>query len=243
MLSVSDRHLAQQLAANNAIIIRKKRADAYPAYAYGDRRKRPLRWVSDESFRCLTSFGGLDSKGSGYSVSKSFMRRLKGEDHAGQHRAMEERELYIDGGVKRPVSMNTKMNALERLCVTTDRSGEPLLTSAQQEAGRRLAKDYARSGQGYVGTQNYESAGADKTGYDGSVEDAQIKRLDAAARLTAAKAAMGEGLDKAVIAVCCHDHQLDQVERAENWASGSGLTLLTMGLMRLVKHYGTAAGR
>jgi len=91
MLSVSDRHLAQQLAANNAIIIRTKRADAYPAYAYGDRRKRPLRWVSDESFRCLTSFGGLDSKGPGYSVSKSFMRRLKGEDHAGQHRAMEER--------------------------------------------------------------------------------------------------------------------------------------------------------
>jgi len=71
MLSVSDRHLAQQLAANNAIIIRTKRADAYPAYAYGDRRKRPLRWVSDESFRCLTSFGGLDSKGAGYSVSKS----------------------------------------------------------------------------------------------------------------------------------------------------------------------------
>jgi len=33
MLSVSDRHLAQQLAANNAIIIRTKRADAYPAYA------------------------------------------------------------------------------------------------------------------------------------------------------------------------------------------------------------------
>lgn len=243
MLTVSDRHLAQHLAANNAIIIRTERADAYPAYAFGDRRKRPLRWVSDESFRCLTSFGGLESVGQGYGIRHSFLRRLKSGSHAGQHRAMEERELYLDSGVKRPVSLNTKMSALERLCATTDRDGEPLLSTAQEEAGRRLAKDYNRSGQGYVGTQNYQSAGADKTGYDGDVEDAQINRLDAAARLKAAKDAIGEGLDTAVMAVCCYDYQLDHVERAESWAAGSGLTVLKMGLTRLVKHYGTAAGR
>jgi len=36
------------------------------------------------------------------------MRRLKGENHAGQHRAMEERELYIDGGVKRTMPAQGK---------------------------------------------------------------------------------------------------------------------------------------
>jgi len=54
---------------------------------------------------------------------------------------------------------------------------------------------------------------------------------------------MGEGLDRAVLAVCCHDQRLEQVERAETWARGTGLTLLKMGLTLLVKHYGTQAHR
>ena len=38
MLSVADRHLAQELATHHAVIIKAERADAYPAYAKGDRR-------------------------------------------------------------------------------------------------------------------------------------------------------------------------------------------------------------
>ena len=72
MLSLSDHQLARDLADHRAIIIKSDRADAYPAYAYGDRRKRPLRWVSDESFRALTSFGGLKSGPRGFCVTESF---------------------------------------------------------------------------------------------------------------------------------------------------------------------------
>ena len=243
MLSVADRHLAQTLAAHDAVIIREQRADAYPAYAKGDRRKRPLRWVSDESFRCLTSFGGLQSDGLGFCVKDSFAKRLAAQNHAGQHRDIEERELYLESGVKRPVQMNRAISAFERICAGKDSGGHPLLSKAAQEAGRRFVKDYEMSGHGHIATQNYESAGADKTGYTGAAEDAHIRRIDAGNRFSEAKAAMGEGLDKAVMAVCCHDHRLEQIERAESWASGSGLTLLKMGLMRLVNHYGTAPGR
>ena len=244
MLSLSDHQLARDLAEHHAIIVKDERADAYPAYAYGDRRKRPLRWVSDESFRTLTSFGGLEASRCGYCVTESFARRLQtGDNHARQHRNMEEREIFIEGGVKRPARINTGMSAFDRLCRRKDKRGEVLLSAAQQEAGQRLMRDYALAGHGHVGTQNYMSAGEDKTVYGGGVEEALIRRLDADTRFHAAKAAMGEGLDKAVLAVCCHDQRLEQIERAEKWASGTGLTLLKMGLTLLVKHYGTQAGR
>jgi len=160
-----------------------------------------------------------------------------------QHRDMEEREIYIESGVKRPVRINAGMSAFERLCRRKDNRGEGLLTAAQQEAGHRLIRDYALAGHGHIATQNYMSAGEDKTAYSGGAEDAHIRRLDSAKRLENAKAAMGEGLDKVVLAICCHDQRLEHIERAEKWAIGSGLTLLKMGLTLLVKHYGTQAGR
>jgi len=244
MLSLSDHQLARDLAGHHAIIIKDNRADAYPAYAYGDRRKRPLRWVSDESFRNLASFGGLEAGARGYRLKESFVRRLKaGDNHARQHRNMEEREIYIESGVKRPVRINAGMNAFDRLCRRKDGRGEYLLLPAQQEAGRRLMLDYALAEHGHVATQNYMSAGEDKTSYSGGTEDAFIRRLDAGKQFDAAKSAIGEGLDKAVLAVCCHDQRLEQIERTEKWASGTGLTLLKMGLTLLVKHYGTQAGR
>jgi len=244
MLSVSDRHLARLLADKDAVIVKMGQGDAYPAYALGDRRTRPLRWVSRESFQCLTSFGGLQSTTHGFRVSESFARRLKtGGAHAVQHRDMEERDIYIESGVRRPVNVNTGLSAFERLCRRKDYRGELLLSAAEQEAGHKLVRDFERAGYGHVATQNYMSAGADKTGYSGQAEEAHIMRLDAGKRVESAKAAMGEGLDKAVMAVCCHDQRLEQIERAEKWAAGSGLTLLKLGLTLLVKHYGTAPGR
>ena len=244
MLNLADHHLAQDLAANHAVIIRGERADAYPAYAKGDRRKRPMRWVTEASFQKLTSFGGLQATGPGYCVTESFARRLKsGDSHAGQHREIEEREIYIEGGVRRPARFNTRLSAFDRLCRRRDYRGEPLLSKGEQEAGHRFICDYALAGHGHIATQNYMSAGEDKTAYNGQAEDRHIMRLDAGRRYEQAKSAMGEGLDKTVLAVCCHDHSLDQIERMEKWAAGSGLTLLKMGLMLLVKHYGTQAGQ
>lgn len=194
MLSLADHQLARDLAVHRAIIIKESPADAYPAYAFGDRRKRPLRWVSDESFRNLSSFGGLEAGKHGYGVTESLLRRLKARDnHANQHRDMEEREVYIESGVKRPARFNTSMNAFDRLCRRNDRRGQALLSPAQQEAGRRLMRDYAVSGHGHVATQNYMSAGEDRQINKGCAEEALIRRLDADKSFEAAKLAMGEG--------------------------------------------------
>ena len=60
MLSSSDMKLAQQLNQHKAVIM-KSGGDAYPAYPFGDRRKRPICWVSQDSFKALSSFGGIET--------------------------------------------------------------------------------------------------------------------------------------------------------------------------------------
>jgi len=61
MLSSSDMKLAQQLNHHKAVIM-KSGGDAYPAYPFGDRRKRPICWVSQDSFKALSSFGRYREK-------------------------------------------------------------------------------------------------------------------------------------------------------------------------------------
>jgi len=245
MLSRDDTALVRRLCQSEAVIIPKERIDAYPAYSRGDRRRRPAFWVSEDSFQRLQAMGGLSSKGPGFAIAKSLAKRVSkrsANPYADQHRNIEEREIFIESGVRRPVRINNALTALDRLAKRTDRAGHPFLTKAEYEAGQRFARDYALSGYDRVATQNYMSAGEDKTGWPGAEEDIVHSRLDARKRLKAARSAMGAGLDTAVIAVCCLDQNLQQVERAENWVAASGLTILKMGLGRLVELYGTQAG-
>jgi len=242
MLSVTDIHLARRLSDHKAVIIKNEASAVFPAYPFGDRRKHPISWVSRESFQNLTSFGGLEVYEYGYRVKASFENRLqKDGDHNRQHSDIEEREVYVAGGVKRPARMNRALSALDRLARRKDKLGEPLLSKAEYEAGQRFMQDYARAGHGHIATQNYMSAGEDKTDYAGDKEDSYLYRIDASTRLERARKEVGPGLDKAVISVCCLDYSLEEVERAESWAVNSGLTILKMGLGRLVVFYGTEA--
>ena len=243
MLSLSDTQLAKRLIQHKALII-KSDADAFPAYPNGDRRKRPVCWVDRESFKILTSFGGLERKNSGYAIVKSFARRCEaGGNFTAQHRIAEERDIFIPSGVKRSVRINSALSALDRLYRRRDREGLPLLSCAEYEAGQHYARDYALAGYDSIATQNYMSAGSDKGSYSSGNMGALDRSIDARRRLERADAVVGTGLKKALIAVCCMDMSLDEVERAEKWATSSGLTILKIGLSTLVDHYGTQAGR
>lgn len=242
MLLLSDNHLAQRLAEHQALII-KSSSDAFPAYPRGDRRKRPICWVSQDSFKALSSFGILERQEKGYSIVSSFSKRCQAhENFANQHRDIEERDLFLPSGVKRPARINGSLSALDRLYRRRDRDGLTLLSSAEYEAGRRYAKDYALAGYANISTQNYLSAGEDKTHYADRNSEFLNRRIDARRRLETADKIIGRSLIKALIAVCCMDKSLSEVERAEKWAASSGLTILKMGLSALVDHYGTLAG-
>ncbi len=242
MLSRADTQLAKRLIQYRAVIAAGQ-SNAYPAYPYGDRRKRPISWVSAKSFESLERAGGLASDAFGFKIADSLARALSpSPDRAAQHRDMEEREVYVPSGVRRKVSVNSALSALDRLSRRKDKAGEPLITKAQYEAGQRIAWDYHLAGYENVSTQNYMSAGADKTRYNGQADKAQ-RCIDARARIRRAKTALGEGLTRPIIALCCLDNSIDQVERSEKWARGSGLTIVRLGLSRLVNLYGTETGR
>jgi len=242
MLSSSDIKLARQLAQHDAIII-KSEGDAHPAYPRGDRRKRPVCWVSEDSFKALSSFGGIKQGPSGYGLVKSFARRAQqGGGITGQHRNLIERDVYVRSGVRRPAKFNRALSALDRLYQRKDKTGESWLCAGQYEAGRRFAQDYARAHYDHITTQNYMSAGGSGAGNASGYADYLDRRIDARKSLERAIAAIGPGLEKAVIAVCCLDISLDEVERAEKWAASSGLTVLKLGLSVLADHYGTRPG-
>jgi len=242
MLSLADTRLARRLIETQAVIV-KSSGDVFPAYPRGDRRKRPSCWVSLESFQTLSSYGGLKRGVWGYKVVESFERRLKaGDTIADQHRDIFNREIYDQNGRLRPVRINRSLSAMDRLYRRRDKSGQTLLTDAEYEAGKRYARDYALAGYEVLTTQNYMSAGADKAPYFGEKENLLHGRIDARRRLEQANTAIGKGLDKTIIAVCCLDRSLEQVERAEKWAIASGFTVLKLGLGALADHYGTKAG-
>jgi len=164
----------------------------------------------------------------------SFARRYRaGGDFASQHRNIEEREVYLSSGVRRSAKINRALSPLDRLYRRRDKTGASLLNEAEYEAGQRFAQDYAMAHYDHIPTQNYMSAGADsaKT-YTGRVDHID-RQIDVRKRLENAKA---------IIAICCFEKSLEQVERAEKWAASSGLTILKMGLSALADHYGTRAG-
>ena len=243
MLTATDLKLAQYLDQHHGVIM-KTGTDAYPAYAKGDRRKRPICWVSQDSFKALSSFGGIQEQANGFGLVKSFARRCRaGGDFARQHRNIKEEEVYLRSGVERAARINRSLSVMDRLYQRRDKTGKTLLSEAQYEAGRRFARDYALAHHDDISTQNYFTAGADKpSGHYANVERLD-RRIDASKRLERARACIGAGLEKAVIAVCCRDTSLDELERVEAWSVSSGLTVLKLGLSALADHYGTQAGR
>lgn len=245
MLSYNQMQILRRLLHHKACISVSGGCDAFPAHPNADRRKRPAFWVPAKDLQALKANGAVELDTSGYVVVPYVKRRLlKGKDGkaSGQHYDLQDTEFYVEGGVKRQARLNRRLSALDRLALRTDSEGHPLLETALIEAGKRLAQDYEKSGHGVTSTQHYDGAGVGGGDNSNHIENQFIHRLDAQDRLQKARDAMGAGLDVAVISVCCLDQSLDTVERAESWASGTGLTLLKMGLARLSEHYGTVVG-
>jgi hypothetical protein len=123
-----------------------------------------------------------------------------------------------------------------------DRSGRPLISQAQYEAGSRLATDYA-TGQMQARITASWSADAPclRTGTPGAGVDISDAALAARGRLHAALAAVGPELGQFLVDVCCHDIGLESAERARGWPVRSGKVVLDMGLTALARHYGFEA--
>ncbi len=237
--------IMRDIHAVNGLIAAEAQGSERPVFPQQDQRKRPALWIEQTGFVWLKGQDVIEPVPRGFILRPSVCRRLnKGEDVAlGQHTNLETREIYTPDKVIRNASINTGATSLDRLARRRgqERNGR-WLSTAEVEAGRALARDYHRAGQGQIGTQDFTSSGVQGGDRNGAAERAMLSRITASTQLRTVREKLGSDLAPGVIALCCHDESLDVIERNERWATGSGKQIVKLGLARLVTLYGTEVG-
>jgi hypothetical protein len=243
-----DQKILSWLSSRSAIILAEMQGGVatYAAYPYGDRRRRPVSWIEAPMFKRFVSDGILIETKKGYEIVPSAARRATSSAsdsaHARQHREMEAQNFSHGDGSFRCAQVNrNSRNVLRILAGRLDSHGKAFLSGPEIMAGEQLSNDYARAGIGQSVTQNFMNAGGGSAGGNGA-ENSTIASLDARKRFNDALAHVGPGLDRAVMAICCKDMGLGELELAEGWAKRSGKTVLKLGLQRLAEFYGTEVG-
>lgn len=119
-----------------------------------------------------------------------------------------------------------------------DKSGRPLISQAQFEAGERLRSDFERGSMMARVTVNWSGTGGTSPG---SAPDRELElRADALAareRVRSALAEVGPELSGILIDVCCHLKGLSDVERMAGWPQRTAKVVLLMALTTLARHY------
>lgn len=240
------RSLVDRLVGEDAVIFPASFSGAYAAYPNGDRRRRPVCWLDQDQFSSIRADGVLSPDGEGFRVNRTVIRRLKNSvtpetEHRRQHQILEETEGYVAPNSLRPVQVNRRLTPLRQLAKPRPGQKGQRLTSAEIEAGERFAKDYEFANMSSIATQDYQSVKSGSSAYQSS--DLPTDRLDARHRVMTILSALGPSLDTVVTSVCVQEISIERMERVEKWASGTGFTILKLGLERLVLFYGTEAGR
>ena len=125
-----------------------------------------------------------------------------------------------------------------------DKSGRPLLTETQFQAGEKLAQDYRHAGLQPRVTANW-SALAPGQRTRRSAPGAGVEMRDAVVaarqRVNRALDAVGPELAGILVDVCCHETGLEAAERSAGLPCRSGKVVLDIALTALARHYGLIA--
>jgi hypothetical protein len=158
-----------------------------------------------------------------------------------KRRAQSARPLPMQArAVQRPPAEN----ALAWLRNRRDRSGRPLITEVQFNAGQQLAADFWHGQLSPRVTANWSTgAPARRTrrsapGVGVEVRDAVIS---ARKRFYRALDAVGPELAGILVHVCCHDVGLEAAGLASGWPQRAAKVVLDLALIRLARHYGMIA--
>ncbi len=236
--------LVREIYAVDGLIAEGAQGMDRPIYPHRDKRKRPVIWLENARFAWLQGRDMIASEPRGYVLADSVVQRLETSDDGlvGQHEDRVSKDIYTPDGVVRPANVNVRSSALELLARRKGHERGKWLSAAELEAGRALARDYHRSGQGRMGHQDFTNPGVQGGDRNGAAERAMLSRITASTRLRTAREILGADLAPGVIALCCRSEHMDKVERTDKWASGSGKQIIKLGLARLVRLYGTEVG-
>lgn len=247
-------HMVRHIHKVDGLILDAAEGRDRPVYPKRDQRKRPVIWIEQAGFHWLRGQGMIEPHERGFVLAETVVRRLSsgvesaeeiclshGTDR--QHQGLEAREIYTPDRVVRAANINTRSTPLDRLARRRGREmNGRFLSAAEVEAGHALMRDYFRSGEGRTTTQDFTNPGVDGGDRNGAAERAMLRRITAGTRLRTAREILGPDLAPGLIALCCRMENLDEIERTESWAAGSGKQIVKLGLARLVTLYGTEVG-
>ena len=217
-------------------------AEDYAVISGGERPSRALTASRAEVAEWL-SRGLIEPCPQGHRLSASGVAWLKralsaAQPYQAQHQVREARIIDFEGS-KRPAIVNNAESPLAWLASRKDKSGAPLLSAYQFEAGERLRADYHFAGLTAKVTASWNPA-AGRSGGGGSNDAAALADnvLAARQRVVRAIAAVGPELAGVLVDVCCHLKGLEEAEKTEGWPQRSGKVILQIALTRLARHYG-----
>lgn len=136
-------------------------------------------------------------------------------------------------------SQRLHRSALEWLRERRDKSGEPLISDPEYQAGDRLRRDFVRA-QMLPRVTSAWSVAPRQCRRGGPVDRADkiASALDAQRRVRAALASVGPDSANILIDICCLDNKLGDFERNSGWPQRSGKVVLQLALRQLARHYG-----
>jgi len=243
----------QQLAR---CLLRLARAGAYatpasddtePAYAVHSPRNAfaaPVARIPVDAMAKAQALGWVTARPDGSMLlSRRGLRAVKREiatpasqppARSGRAKAIERASVPAAAGIPQRIE-----GPLQWLRKRKDRSGKPLITQIQFEAGERFAADYGRGQMQPRITASWSQTApcmrVQAAGGGVEISDAARAARD---RFYRAMTAVGAEMGDLLVDVCCHDIGLEAAERARGWPVRSGKVVLDMGLTALARHYG-----
>jgi hypothetical protein len=148
------------------------------------------------------------------------------------------RPAPASGPVDRP-TVNLAESPLAWLRQRRDRHGQPMIETAQFDAGERLRIDYTLAQlMPRVTTSWSHAAGASHAAQSCAGVELGDRAIAARERVQRALKAVGPELSGVLIDVCCHLKGLEDAERSAGWPQRSGKVVLQIALTALARHYG-----
>jgi hypothetical protein len=140
-----------------------------------------------------------------------------------------------------PASPAVRETPLQWLRRRKDKSGRPLLTEPQVQAGEKLAQDYWHAQLQPRTTANWSAAApAERTrrSAPGTGVDMRDAVVAARQRVNRALDTVGPEFAGLLVDVCCHDVGLEAAGQAAGWPPRSAKVVLDLALTALARHYG-----
>jgi hypothetical protein len=215
----------------------------------GKSRRRSRQTVADAMVRELVGRDWLIREPTGgYRISVAGERWLAGASGAGAEEGFGDQHRLVrhpGRGARRALpgpAVNEAESPLGWLRSRRDKTGAPLISEAQYDAGERLRVDFTMAQMSPRVSLSWDACIAPGShGRSGRRPDSlevNERVLLAKQRFLRALDAVGPELSGILVDVCCLSRGLEAAERSLGWPQRSGKLVLQIALTQLARHYG-----